>query len=70
MKTPYVSLFQLSIKWSKPVYCKSYTKRRKKLDFCLYFNFISLLFARVIAKMMIKRGKNESYIMRNNQTAG
>ena len=48
---------------------KIFHKITKKLEFCLYFNFISLYFASIIAKIIIKWEKATT-IAWNNQTMG
>ena len=53
---PEIHLIQKSSKSAT----KSFHKIAKKLDFCLYFNFISLLFASVIKKIIIKREKKNN----------
>ena len=60
---PEIHLIQKSSKSAT----KSFHKIAKKLDFCLYFNFISLLFASVIEKIIIKREKkNNNTVKQSN----
>ena len=40
---------------------KKIHKITKQLNFCLYFNVISLFFASIIAKIIIKREINDNY---------